>query len=567
MSSLNVCFVCHFAEFYHNKRNEVNQYNIYLENFKPSKLFFRGDNGLSIDVNGDRGITLYKEGQHESSRINLIHSSKIKLLQACDCQDKLYHPDCLIQNCLLTVNYHCKDCSSPYSLSFKESSSQLCLSYFLSLLVLILIFFGILAVAILLFTSTISVAQMSQLQHLNLLLGLLLLLVDVFVLFEIVDRIRNKDKLTLTSTFILKDKSDDRAFRSNIFSKKQKSGENYKKKKGSSFTIENISSSERDNQAFSNKDYIRACILFEKARLSMSLEEVAEIKHVNSEMINFALKSENKMIAQISEANLELKAEMKHNVEEKLEVVLKNNEKPKEKVFSSLVPSKPRSKLNKLDDVKKSTNQMLVILDNVEANKESAQTLKRENSFQKTEIKEDVYNQLCVKKEHKKRTEKKNNLPGIFNFSLKYMKKKGGDSSKEEPKVSLLGGVIKKKREKENQEKELKEKEQKDKELRAKKDNVSEKSNIKPKTTKERAPKFNLLGNYLKKKRGQTGKVTNTNELSNLPQLSNNDSQYPNKSDNINKADTMMNFKKKVDFQGTDKVNTSNLSTAKLNDK
>lgn len=465
-----VCYICNSHSSNPLKKDEVNHNNVYLDLFRK---YDYGSNSLSLLVQGDPDtVKLYQEEQkHNYKLIEEINNTRTKLFQVCNCSKKYFHPDCLIKHCLLTVTYTCKDCEKDYSLFFKQNSynnkgSEMFFCKTLSLVVLIL---GLVVVSILLFAEVIKLRENEDLQHTTYLLGILLLIISLVLVILLSRIIKKRMRMRNTNSYVIKDtsnvnktltKQNSFNFIKNIKSKTSRRNISSSPKNLSIDDNNNNNNMNKDNiiddieeelrfdlPDSKNKDFIENYILFTNCRLKMDLMEIAELRVSNSMYLNHVLKSERKLIYHIEEGNAELEAEKNRNKEEVVDVMLEDNDKPKQKINNSITPIKPEKYRDRYHEL---PSQLLTLIDNTPQDMK----VKRQTTFELDKENLD-YNKLCVKKSLQKKNDKKNNLNNIFNFTLKNIKKRGGDKSKREEggKVSILGSYLKKKRAKEEKEK------------------------------------------------------------------------------------------------------------------
>lgn len=512
MSLSSTCYICNLSFFDQNRKNEINENNIFLNNFTKYTQV-RSKNSLTAVVSGNiNALRIYFDEieQEENKLISHYDTvSRNKLIQSCECIDKYLHADCLIKHCLLNMSFECNDCNCLYSISFMEKSNKKLFFYIIMIIIQLLTIISLIVISILLFTHQISLKTMKiEVLYLDILLACLLQLFNIFLIFFLIFYIKNKNEYIKKYNYIVKDLSINKK-------KNQQKQLNVKLKENNKLT--EMSRINQDPSIFpqnTNDDYIEKSLFYIKNKLNLSLEEILELKISNYQYINHVLYKENQIKNIIFENNSKIKSDLskkaeKGKINEKEDILLNENERPKGKVFSSLIERK------KNQEVYNNIQLKLNIIDSYDSShlvNDSHQGLRKENSYSK-HLDKEVYSKINKEKEkdleihmsNKRKTIKKNNLHPIFNLNInQYVI--NNKNSKEVQKVSLLGGVIKK-RKKEKEEKKAKENNEKNSKTFNLSTTKSRRDMRIKQTFKEKdQPKYNLLGNYLKKIRTHKNK-------------------------------------------------------------
>jgi hypothetical protein len=616
-----VCHVCNSSTSNPLKKDEVNTNNCYIEMFRK---FDPTGNTLSLLVQGDpEAIKFYQEERENQRLLEDFTSSKSRLFQVCSCSKKYFHPDCLIKHCLLSVSFSCRECDKVYSLSFKENSeiNRSNESFICSFLLLLLFFAAFLTVGILLFTKTILLNSNEDLDHNNYLLGILLVLFAIIFMVLLIVIIRNRFKANNTNSFVIKDttnlnknvgRQSSFNFIKNLKNAKKNQDQQADSSKGgvgrafssNSINVDATGLAEQEGNELDfefsdckNKDFLVNCISFAKNRLKMESIELSDLRRANQDYLNLILRAEKRLRLNIDEGNTELEAARNRNKEEVVDVMFNDKEAPKTRRTKSINFIKPDSYKDYYLEL---PSALLSLIDSVHE-----KGIKRQASYEYDKGLLD-YNKLCVKKA-KKKNEKKINSNLIFSYNIKSVKRRGVavvEKSVKKEKVSLMGAYLDKKRKKDEEEakkkleaekhdtklnKSLNRSQLQSSENNKEKDNKLDKSRVIPHhSSVQEAPKQKIafLGNYLKKKRAQTGKVPASKQKMMNEQLKDNNltHEYNNEFKELNKSTMNANvnpnqsqrnlldpmstshiLEKKIDFKSDNsRINTNNLNTLNM---
>ena len=492
-------------------------------------------------------------------------SAKTKLISACKCNNRVYHKDCLIQHCLLHVQLECDYCDSLYNIHFKSKSKFNCLNIFYIILIVLTIITTFI-IGVMYLTHNLSsvykiseekiesikysnnlLYRFSKLKHLNIIIGIIFVIISLILALILLFYIKFLMIKTVSMNYAIKDRTN------NSNTNKSKKTVIYNPNRPKKTILQNLKSVISNNitvldnnvlvnNKFNKNDIIKQYSLFiEFASLKLNLDksQLYDLKIRNYQQSNLEIINRSKLLTVIQQANIEYYEDekQKRDNSQELDIVLEDCEMPKKRPFSSIKLQNNNKKgfrfnltnniiinnnnNNNMSLTRNNISHKLALFDCFEdssklsdkknisssvykpSNKETI--LKRSNSFTKQSIDKKIYNTLCVKKIVEKKPEKQSHIHDIFNINL--VKLKPNEKTKEE-KVSLLGGVIKKKREKEN---------------KNMNNEVLNTSKIRQKSTmfkKNRLPSFSLMGNYLhiirKKKEESKKKKQIANEYSNL---------------------------------------------------
>ena len=495
-----VCFACNNINL--NLNYNVNANNIYLDQLKSTK----NSKTLSDLVKGDKeALKYYKEDQ--KGLLDEERPKSSKLLQVCHCPKKLYHPECLISRVLITLNYTCPDCNTPFSLTFKQDNYGEGFGWFIfKVIVLVIILAALFVISILLFTEDIKLTTREKTIHNNHLLGILILIISILLFVLLLSIIKNRFIRNKNNLYKLRDLSGSLTIKKETKSLKEakfitklkenlKSVENQEEDKSEKEVVVDKNNDLEDIFILpedSDKKFFKECLIFSKNRLKMDEMELAQLKNSNMKFLYYCIKNEKKLLNSINEGNVELEEIKNKNKKEEIDVMLNDDEQPKLKRSHSLdikeIPLEDRKKflpkefinlvenvyVEKMDKIYNEANMLTNIRSdygifiNPQITKwveECREEISFDNLRKKSVIikfKPD-YNKMCVKQEIKKKLGKNSQIISIYNYDINFIKPKGlvvkVKEDKPAEKINLIGGWRKKKlkeKEKHNDKKEEK---------------------------------------------------------------------------------------------------------------
>lgn len=612
------CYICKSTTLNFFKRNEINKNNLYLQQYEP----FEENKRLSSLIKGDEeAIFQLKEEKETTNLLDSYNINRSKVLQVCYCSGKLVHPECLIKKCLLTVNFSCSECDSPYSLYFKKTSQNFTEGWNLifKLIVIMIFCVALLLIAILLFSETIKIKLIEKVSYLNYSLGIIMVLLFIFLLYIFIKSIVNWFKLQEYNTYVVRDmgiKKSMTYISTNLNKMNVDKNRHEEEKKNSVLDLRSRNATE----------FIKEYYNFAMHHLNLTEMELANLKINNRDYLKIIIDKEKLKHQTIEESNLEIEATKHKLKEETYDAIL--TEEEKNILKKNLTRSKTCIKYERPSIYQEKYIEIPEIITyTIDEVYYEEQDKKRNNSEIKVNICE--YNKLCIKKKIHKNNNKKHDIYNIFSISVQNIKEDTNNldiddkkEKKEKEKVNLLGGFLKKKNKainnknhhtEENKEKEKdKDKEQKEKENKdnsknnsnidnkSNQDNISKKSNnahkkdgssisqyqdfkkkrmthivsepifknkINNDSNKNNSSnaviKVGLLDNYLKKKRQQTQKVDKDQIkkdelLENFDKILNKDKYKSNKMINFEKENSYIQNNRMETIENIDKDNKSN---------